>query len=85
MVSNVGAVSLKTSSAIIDYLGPNHILPTNGLARFRGALTVYDFMKAVVVAEGRPEKELLDAATSLARYEGFKLHSDSMGVFYGRT
>ena len=85
MASNVGAVSLKTPSAIIDYLGPNHILPTNGLARFRGALTVYDFMKTVVVAEGRPEKELLDAATSLARYEGFKLHSDSMGVFYGRT
>jgi histidinol dehydrogenase len=56
MVSNVGAVSLKTPSAIIDYLGPNHILPTNGLARFRGALTVYDFMKAVVVAEGSLRK-----------------------------
>ena len=85
MVLNVGAVSLRTPSAIIDYLGPNHILPTNGLARFRGALTIYDFMKTVVVAEGRPKKELLDATTSLAKYEGFKLHSDSIGVIYGRT
>ncbi len=85
-VRNVGAISFgKTPSAIIDYLGLNHILPTNGSARFRGGLSVYDFVKAVVVADGSPSKELLRAACTLAAYEGFPTHGRSVSVSYGHT
>ncbi len=86
MVRNVGAISLgRTPSAIIDYLGPNHVLPTNGSARFRGGLSVYDFVKTVMIADGVPSKELLRAVRILARYEGFTYHSRSVEIAYGVT
>ncbi|MEM0453775.1 MAG: histidinol dehydrogenase [Sulfolobales archaeon] len=85
-IRNVGAISIgRTPSAIIDYLGPNHILPTNGSARFRGGLSVYDFIKTVMVVDGVPKPELLSAARTLANYEGFNLHGKSIGVLYGHT
>lgn len=85
-VENVGAISVgRTPSALIDYLGPNHILPTNASARFRGGLSVYDFLKTIVVADGSPTKELLRAVRILASYEGFPIHSRSVEVVYGPT
>lgn len=85
-VKNVGAISLgRTPSAIVDYLGPNHILPTSGSARFRGGLSVYDFLKTIMVADGIPSNELLRALRVLARYEGFKYHSRSVEMVYGVT
>ncbi len=84
-VENSGAVTLgRTPPAIVDYCaGPDHILPTNGWARFKGGLTVFDFLKPVtyVIAE-RPEKDLIEAGKVLANYEGFKLHAESMGARY---
>lgn len=85
-VMNAGAVSLgPTPPAIIDYAaGPNHILPTNQWARFRGGLTVYDFMKPVMYAYAdRPSEELVKSAMALARYEGFRAHAESLGARYG--
>jgi len=85
-VENVGAISVgRTPSALIDYLGPNHILPTNASARFRGGLSVYDFLKAIIIADGSPTKELLRAVRVLASYEGFPIHGRSVEITYGRT
>nr|WP_252900333.1 histidinol dehydrogenase [Vulcanisaeta sp. JCM 14467] len=85
-VVNAGAVSLgRTPPAIIDYAaGPNHILPTNQWARFRGGLTVYDFLKPIMYANAEePGEELVKSAMALARHEGFELHARSIGVRYG--
>ena len=52
LVHNAGSVFLGESSpeAIGDYLaGPNHVLPTNGAARFTSGLSVIDFCKRTSV------------------------------------
>ncbi|ACP48392.1 Histidinol dehydrogenase [Sulfolobus islandicus Y.N.15.51] len=84
-IVNAGAISLgNTPPAIIDYVaGPNHILPTNGWARIRGGVTVYDFIKPTMYANVRDiNKQLLEASISLANYEGFVIHGKSIGVRY---
>uniref|UniRef100_A0A7C5THH9 Histidinol dehydrogenase n=1 Tax=Ignisphaera aggregans TaxID=334771 RepID=A0A7C5THH9_9CREN len=84
-VVNSGAITIDSESpSMIDYLGPNHILPTNGWAKTRGALTVYDFLKPIAILYNSKDidKELLDAAKVLARYEGFIIHEQSIGVRY---
>jgi len=44
-------IGKNTPSAASDYLlGTNHILPTNGLGRTRGGLSVLDFMKLQTIA-----------------------------------
>ena len=48
-IRNAGAIFLGgfSSAALGDYMiGPNHILPTNGTARFASPLTVDDFTKS---------------------------------------
>lgn len=82
-IRNAGAVTLGSEPpALVDYLGPNHILPTNGWARTRGALSVYDFLKpiATLYSSRTASTEIISAAKSLAEYEGFLLHRESMGV-----
>ncbi len=84
-IVNAGAISLgNTPPAIIDYVaGPNHILPTNGWARIRGGVTVYDFIKPTMYANVRDiNKQLLEASISLANYEGFVIHGKSIGARY---
>lgn len=77
-VVNAGAVSLGTPPALLDYTaGTNHILPTGGWARWRGGLTVYDYLKPVYVVEGLDE-ELAEAAAEIAEAEGMKLHAESI-------
>ncbi|ADM28376.1 histidinol dehydrogenase [Ignisphaera aggregans DSM 17230] len=85
-IRNVGAISIDDiPPALIDYIGPNHILPTEGWARSRGCLTIYDFLKPVSVlfeVEVVP-RSLIEAVKILAEYEGFVIHSKSVGVRYG--
>jgi histidinol dehydrogenase len=64
-----------------DYLtGPNHVLPTGGNARFRGGLTVADFVKIITVQQlsrnglGR----LAPAIVALAEAEGLAAHAQSV-------
>ena len=41
-----------SAQAAGDYgSGPNHVLPTGGAARFRGGLSVNDFLKVITVQE----------------------------------
>ncbi|MEM3351619.1 MAG: histidinol dehydrogenase, partial [Saccharolobus sp.] len=84
-IRNSGAISLgSTPPALIDYAaGPNHILPTNGWARFRGGITVYDFLKPIMYAYAQNiDKRLVDASIVLANHEGFVIHGKSIGVRY---
>ncbi len=51
---NAGSIFLGDYSAQAagDYgSGPNHVLPTGGVARFRGGLSVLDFLKIMTVQE----------------------------------
>ncbi|QKQ99537.1 histidinol dehydrogenase [Metallosphaera tengchongensis] len=84
-VENAGAITLgNTPPALIDYsAGPDHILPTNGWARFKGGLTVFDFLKGIsYVRAERISESLVKSAEIIARYEGFNVHANSVGVRY---
>ena len=84
-IENAGAVFLGpySSEPVGDYYaGPNHILPTNGTARFSSPLSVDDFVKkSSVIAYSR--QALLDSAHDimvLARAEGFEGHARAIEV-----
>jgi histidinol dehydrogenase len=84
-VSSAGSVFVGDYSpqAAGDYTsGPNHVLPTAGAARFRGGLTVLDFVKLVTVQElsERGLREIAPVITSLAEAEGLKAHAESVRV-----
>jgi histidinol dehydrogenase len=82
-VQNAGSVFVGSYSAqpMGDYIsGPNHTLPTGGLARVRGGLSVADFLKVVTVQEYRRKgiKKLGPAAIALAEAEGLKGHAEAI-------
>jgi histidinol dehydrogenase len=66
-----------------DYAsGPNHVLPTGGMARFRGGLSVLDFVKIVSVQElsRLGLRRLAPSIVSLARGEGLEAHARSVEI-----
>jgi histidinol dehydrogenase len=66
-----------------DYAsGPNHVLPTNGSARFRGGLSVLDFLKVITVQEltSAGARSLAPTVIQMAELEGLKAHAESMRV-----
>jgi histidinol dehydrogenase len=73
----VGATS---GTAFSDYIaGSNHVLPTNGAARFASALSSQHFRRRISeVRIGDGATALARAAAPLARAEGFELHAQSM-------
>jgi histidinol dehydrogenase len=73
----VGATS---GTAFSDYIaGSNHVLPTNGAARFASALSSQHFRRRISeVRIGDGAAALARAAAPLARAEGFELHAQSM-------
>jgi histidinol dehydrogenase len=84
-VKNAGSVFVGRYSAqpLGDYVsGPNHTLPTSGLARVRGGLSVMDFVKIVTVQEYKPEglRQLGPAAIALAEAEGLRGHAAAIRV-----
>ena len=53
-IKNAGSVFLGywSPEALGDYItGSNHVLPTNGTAKFSSSLSVFDFMKRVAVTK----------------------------------
>ena len=77
-VYNAGVVSLGVPTAYLDYVaGPSHVLPTGGAARWRGGITVYDFLKPVQIVYSM-QVEGLEYARRLASYEGFRFHEKSL-------
>lgn len=82
-VKNAGSVFIGRFSAqpLGDYVsGPNHTLPTCGLARVRGGLSVMDFLKVITVQEYTPEglRRLGPAAIALAEAEGLRGHAEAI-------
>ncbi|MBU6419715.1 MAG: histidinol dehydrogenase [Proteobacteria bacterium] len=84
-VRHAGAVFLgrNTPEAMGDYIiGPNHVLPTSGTARFASGLSVYDFMKRTTYAQVPAQGlgRLGAMAVTLARAEGLDAHAESVAV-----
>jgi histidinol dehydrogenase len=72
-------VGANAGTAFGDYIaGSNHILPTNGAARFASALTPEHFLRRFSEVHIADATELAQSAAPLARAEGFELHAASM-------
>lgn len=67
------------SAVLGDYgIGPNHVLPTAGTARRRGALCVLDFLRVQTwlrVDDASASAEVARDAAAMARLEGLEAHA----------
>ena len=66
-----------------DYAsGPNHVLPTGGVAQLRGGLSAADYVKVISVQQLdiKALTKLAPAITTLARAEGLEAHARSVEV-----
>jgi histidinol dehydrogenase len=84
-VRNAGSVFVGrwSSQPLGDYVsGPNHTLPTSGLARLRGGLSVMDYLKLVTVQEytAGGVRQLGPSAVALAEAEGLQGHAEAVRV-----
>jgi histidinol dehydrogenase len=82
-IENAGSVFVGRWSAqpLGDYIsGPNHTLPTGGLARLRGGLSALDFIKLITVQEyAQPAVRVLGPkAALLAEAEGLTAHAEAI-------
>jgi len=89
-VENAGSVFVGRWSAqpMGDYIsGPNHTLPTGGMARVRGGLSVNDFVKLITVQEysGEGMRTLGPQAALLAVAEGLDGHAKAIRVRLGKS
>ncbi|MGR9048848.1 histidinol dehydrogenase [Halobacillus faecis] len=79
-IKHAGAIFLGpySSEPVGDYFaGPNHVLPTNGTARFSSPLNVDDFVKkSSVISYSRQALETnVDKIARFARLEGLEAHA----------
>jgi len=84
-VSSAGAIFVGSYSAQVagDYaIGSNHVLPTNGAARFRGGLNTADFVRVSTVQRLTADgfRRLAPTVIALAREEGLEAHARSIEV-----
>lgn len=85
MVKNAGAIFLGeySSEPLGDYFaGPNHVLPTNGTAKFFSPLSVDDFIKksSVICYSKEALQKSSEKIEKFARSEGLYAHSKSIEV-----
>lgn len=77
-LNHYGAVFVGEGSAEVfgDYgVGPNHVLPTGGTARFTGGLSVLTFLRVRTWLEIESSSELRTDTAWLARQEGLEGHA----------
>ena len=84
-IRNAGAIFLGeySSEPLGDYFaGPNHVLPTNGTARFFSPLNVDDFLKKTsIISYSRPALEKIHQDIEcFAENEGLTAHANSIHV-----
>jgi histidinol dehydrogenase len=84
-IKNAGAIFLGhyTCESLGDYvLGPNHVLPTGGSARFFSPLGVYDFVKrsSVLYVCREGFEKVSQPAKILAECEGLEAHGLAVKV-----
>ena len=76
-------IGTQTPQSMGDYIsGPNHVLPTGRLARIRGGLSVFDFLRLITTQEYIPAglRELGPHAARLAQAEGLTGHAASVHI-----
>lgn len=84
-VHNAGAIFLgeNSSEPLGDYFaGPNHILPTNGTAKFFSPLSVDDFVKksSVIYYSREALAEIHEDIETFAKSERLTAHANSIAV-----
>ena len=84
-IANAGSIFIGrfSTEAVGDYAsGPNHVLPTSGVAALRGGLSVNDFVKVFTTQSLSEDalRQLTPAVTQLARAEGLEAHARSVEV-----
>ena len=84
-IRNAGAIFLGeySSEPLGDYMaGPNHVLPTNGTARFFSPLSVDDFIKksSIISFSREALKPLAEDIQAFAKAEGLTAHANSIAV-----
>lgn len=84
-VRNAGAIFLGeySSEPLGDYFaGPNHVLPTNGTAKFFSPLSVDDFIKkSSIISYSREALEKIHTdIEDFAKAEGLTAHANSVAV-----
>lgn len=84
-IKNAGAIFIGeySSEPLGDYFaGPNHILPTNGTAKFFSPLSVDDFIKkSSIISYSREALEAVHKEIELfASSEGLTAHANSIAV-----
>jgi histidinol dehydrogenase len=80
-ITHAGCVFLgaNAGAAFGDYIaGSNHVLPTNGAARFASALNPQHFQRTFSEVRITDPGELARQAAPVARAEGFEFHARSM-------
>jgi histidinol dehydrogenase len=87
-IDSAGSVFLgeHTPVAAGDYAtGPNHVLPTGGLAKVAGGLSVDQFVRSTTVQrlDGDALADLRETVTALARAEGLEAHAESVERRFG--
>ena len=83
LVENAGAVFLGPYSPVAagDFaVGPNHILPTGGVARWRSGLSVLDFLRLPTVQSLTESgfKRIAGVVEKMAEVEGLPGHAQSI-------
>ncbi len=86
-IQNAGSIFVGEYSvqAAGDYAsGPNHVLPTAAVARFRGGLSVTDFVKVITVQKLSRQglQRIARTVVHLAETEGLQAHAESIRVRY---
>jgi len=84
-VQHAGSVFLDefTPQAAGDYVsGPNHVLPTGGMARVRGGLSVLDFIRVIACQQVSPAgiRSIAPPGITLASAEGLTGHAEAFRV-----
>jgi histidinol dehydrogenase len=80
-LAHYGGLFIGGASAEVfgDYgIGPNHTLPTGGVARFKGGLSVFDFLRIrtwLRMDHGTDAAAAARDAAALARLEGLEAHA----------
>jgi histidinol dehydrogenase len=85
LIENAGAIFLGpySSEPVGDYFaGPNHIIPTNGTARFSSPVNVDDFLKKSSLIYYSKEALLKNGNNimTLARHEGLEAHARAIQI-----
>ena len=72
-------IGVDSAEVFGDYgVGPNHTLPTGGVARFKGGLSVFDFLRVrtwLKLEDGDASDSMARDAAALARLEGLEAHA----------